>query len=59
MNINRIFCVSDCKNYDCDRMLSYSVVKAHERIKRDPCQDDFSEECEDYIEPFGLGDEDR
>ncbi len=48
MNLDMTFCASDCTNYSCKRMLSYSVVCAHEDMDKPIAQSDFSDTCEEY-----------
>lgn len=44
-----VFCASDCKNFNCYKMLSYSIVRMAERTERgEPLYEDLSENCERY-----------
>jgi hypothetical protein len=53
MNIDQTFCVSDCKNWDCDRMLDYKALKIAERRGKEISQADLSVDCKEYtlVEP--------
>lgn len=49
MNLDITYCASYCKNYDCPRMLSYSVVRAAEARGKELSFADLSEGCEDFV----------
>ena len=40
MNIDKTFCVSDCKNWDCDRMLGMTALRIAERRGKEISQAD-------------------
>lgn len=42
------YCMSDCKNSKCDRMLSYSITKAAEKSGLPIAMSDYSKNCKDY-----------
>ena len=45
MNLKKTYCASYCKNYSCKDMLSYSVLKAAERLDIEVKYADLSETC--------------
>lgn len=49
MDLNKVYCASDCRNYECKTMLSYSKLKAAEKRKADVKYDDLSANCKEYI----------
>lgn len=49
MNLDITFCASDCRNYECKRMLSYSKLRAAEAQNKPISHDDLSVGCEDYV----------
>jgi len=49
---DKTFCASDCENFDCRDMLSYSVVMGAEEAKLDICQGDLSANCKRYQPPI-------
>lgn len=56
MNLDQTFCASDCRNYACKKMLSYSKVRAAEARNKPLSHADLSADCEEYVKP-GEGEE--
>ena len=51
MNLDITFCASDCRNYECKRMLSYSKVRAAEAQSKPLNHQDLSADCKEYMKP--------
>lgn len=51
MNLDKTFCASDCKNYECDRMASYSTCRAADARGKPLSFQDLSKGCDEYISP--------
>jgi len=50
MNLDKTFCSpKDCVNDKCDRWLSFSIVKAAEKVGKPLSMADFSEDCKERI----------
>ncbi len=48
MDLNKTYCASDCKNYECKDMLSYSILCAGEARGVPVKHKDLSDGCKDY-----------
>lgn len=50
MNLDRTFCTTDrCENWEYDRRLSYSVIRAAERVGKPIAMADFARTCQDVV----------
>lgn len=48
MNLDKQFCASYCTNYECKKMISYSILRAAEKRKKDIELFDFSSVCLEF-----------
>lgn len=49
MNLDQIFCASNCGNLECKKMLSFSKAKAAESKGKRLKYADLSGDCKDYL----------
>ena len=48
MNLDKEFCASHCTNYECDRIISYSILMAAEKRQVPVRLFDFSSVCLEF-----------
>jgi hypothetical protein len=53
MQLDQTFCVSDCQNFACKTMLSYSKCMEAERAKKRLSHANLSKSCDKYIAKSG------